>query len=89
MSVRPASRSATFFEKTVRIASAETVIAVPSDMTKAETAPMKKASCVTAKRSTRTAPLQGLSPTESTIAVISRRPFARLTSAGVGIWAWS
>ena len=85
LSVLPAIRSARFFEKTVSTARTDTVMAVPSDMTSADAAPIRKAPWVTAKSNTRIAPLHGLSPTERIMAAISRIPRAFLSSIGVGM----
>ena len=50
-----------------------TVVAVPSAMANVAATPAQKTSCVTAKTSTRIAPVQGLMPTENTTAMTFRQ----------------
>src|SRR6185312_12504123 len=68
----PPSLSASSREPNARVASTATVMAVPNAMAKVAATPAQKSPCVTAKTSTRIAPVQGLMPTENTTDITFR-----------------
>ena len=69
----PPSLSASSRDPSASVASTATVMAVPSAMAKVAPTPAQKTPCVTAKTSTRIAPVQGLMPTENTTAMTFRQ----------------
>ena len=83
-----ASRPAKPRAATASVATAATVMAVPSPITKVEATPIQNSPCASANTSTMIAPEQGRKPT-ATMAVSPRRsqcgPFS---SCGSGAWAW-
>ena len=77
----PPSLSASSREPSASVASAATVMAVPNAMAKVAATPAQNRPWVTAKTSTRMAPVQGLIPTENTTAIPSARRTARQAAA--------
>ena len=69
----PPSFSASSREPSASVASAATVMAVPIAMAKVAATPAQKTPWVSAKTSTRIAPVHGLTPTENTTARIFRQ----------------
>ena len=83
----PPSLSASSREPSASVASAATVIAVPSAMAKVAATPAQKRPWVTAKTSTRMAPVQGLMPTENTTAMTLRQENGPASSRASTIWS--
>lgn len=71
--VLPPSFSANSREPSASVASTATVMAVPNAMAKVAATPAQNMPCVSAKMSTRIAPVHGLMPTEKTTARIFRQ----------------
>src|SRR5262252_6801461 len=69
----PPSLSASSREPSASVASAATVMAVPSAMAKVAATPAQNSPCVSAKTRTRIAPVHGLMPTENTTAITLRQ----------------
>jgi len=68
----PPSLSASSREPSANVASTATVMAVPNAMAKVAATPAQNSPWVTAKTSTRMAPVQGLMPTDNTTAITFR-----------------
>ena len=68
----PPSFNANSREPSASVASAATVMAVPSAMAKVAATPAQNSPCVSAKTRTRIAPVHGLMPTENTTAITLR-----------------
>src|SRR4029079_10139570 len=69
----PPSLSASSREPSASVASAATVIAVPSAMAMVPSTPAQNRPCVSAKTRTRIAPVHGLIPTENTTGMTLRQ----------------
>ena len=68
------------------MASSATVMAVPNAMAKVAATPAQNTPWVTAKTSTRIAPVQGLMPTENTTAIILRQDIGPASWRASTIW---
>ena len=83
----PPSLSASSREPSASVASTATVMAVPNAMAKVAATPAQKSPCVTAKTSTRIAPVQGLMPTENTTAITFRQENGPASCRASTMWS--